>query len=186
MKKVKIFYISNNEKVEMLNRKLDNTFVQLNFIKLNEEMIKDKKNINIDIIAEKVYNLIRNKVSNEPYIIWGDSMGAHVAYKVSCKIRESNDLRPIHIIFSGKEAPNIEICREDKLDFSMSILNEEYNDLNKKDIERWSVFTKKECDVYTFQGNELFTDENIEIINEIIEYQYRRSGYYSFSIERVC
>lgn len=61
---------------------------------------------NIDIIVEDVFLQIK-AVCNEPYIIYGHSMGALVSYLVCVKLQESQLGLPECLIVSGRYAPTI-------------------------------------------------------------------------------
>lgn len=57
--------------------------------------------------VEDIYNTIKNNL-NDPYAIFGHSMGSLLAFELCHKIiNESNRNRPLHVFFSGASAPHI-------------------------------------------------------------------------------
>lgn len=57
--------------------------------------------------VEDVFELIYKEVQQSPYMLFGHSMGAMIAYELAQKIREKGLPKPIHMFFSGKGAPNV-------------------------------------------------------------------------------
>jgi surfactin synthase thioesterase subunit len=63
--------------------------------------------------VDDIYLMIREKINEEEYAIYGHSMGSILAYEAYYKILESGDRKPKHIFFSGATAPNYRRKRED-------------------------------------------------------------------------
>lgn len=69
--------------------------------------------------VDNVYNIIRKRIDNQqPYALFGHSMGALLAYKVVQRIRKEQLPEPIHIFFSGRGAPH-SITRREKIYHTM-------------------------------------------------------------------
>ena len=89
-----------------------------NYLKNNIELIpvelsghgarfNEKLHTNMKSMIEDIYNNIKDKLNDGPYMIFGHSMGALIAYELLYKIKESGDNSPLHAFFSGKGAPSI-------------------------------------------------------------------------------
>lgn len=61
----------------------------------------------IDNAVDDVFNIIKNELTQEPYVLCGHSMGTMIAFELAYKIKEQGLPGPIHIIFSGRCAPHI-------------------------------------------------------------------------------
>ena len=68
---------------------------------------------NIDEAVEDVYQFIKDQIQFSPYMIFGHSMGAMIAYELTQKIRREGAKAPLHVFFSGKGALHVE--RPDKV-----------------------------------------------------------------------
>lgn len=61
----------------------------------------------VEETVEDVYNIIKGQVRrDQPYILFGHSMGAYLAYQVAQKIRRNGLPLPFHVFFSGRGAPH--------------------------------------------------------------------------------
>lgn len=61
----------------------------------------------IDDAVDDVFNIIKDELSPGPYVLCGHSMGSMIAIELAHKIRKNNLPLPIHIIFSGRAAPQV-------------------------------------------------------------------------------
>jgi surfactin synthase thioesterase subunit len=66
----------------------------------------------IDDSVNDVFDIIKDELLEGPYALYGHSMGTMIAFELAYKIRENNISGPVHIIFSGRAAP--QISRTDK------------------------------------------------------------------------
>jgi len=66
----------------------------------------------IDNAVDDVLNIIKNELNQGPFALYGHSMGSMIAIELAHKIRENGLQEPVHVIFSGRAAP--EISREGK------------------------------------------------------------------------
>ncbi|MEM6628135.1 MAG: thioesterase domain-containing protein [Bacteroidota bacterium] len=66
----------------------------------------------IDQAVEDVYQIVVGMIGHHPYALFGHSMGSIIAYKLAQKLRRNNLPAPLHLFFSGNNAPHLE--REDK------------------------------------------------------------------------
>jgi len=62
---------------------------------------------NIHEITEDIFNQIKDKLTIQPYALYGHSMGALLAYLLSEKILTRNLPMPEHLFLSGRYAPCI-------------------------------------------------------------------------------
>ncbi|MCP4345410.1 MAG: thioesterase [Desulfobacterales bacterium] len=58
-------------------------------------------------MVDNVFNQVR-KFLNQPYAIYGHSMGTLLGYLLSVKIIKAKVPKPVHLFFSGRYAPTIE------------------------------------------------------------------------------
>ena len=56
---------------------------------------------------EDSFNLIKDQIENDPYILFGHSMGALIAYELVQKIKSEGLPAPMHVFFSGSKAPHL-------------------------------------------------------------------------------
>lgn len=54
-----------------------------------------------------VFRIIKPQIQANAYAIFGHSMGAVIAYELARRIRKEKISPPLHLFFSGKEAPHI-------------------------------------------------------------------------------
>jgi surfactin synthase thioesterase subunit len=73
--------------------------------RMGEPLMRD-----IRQMAEDVFQQIRDNI-NEPYAIYGHSMGTLLGYLVSQKIVKLGSPAPVHLFFSGRYAPSVP-CKE--------------------------------------------------------------------------
>lgn len=74
--------------------------------------LKDPFYQNITEAVDDVFELIKNEIDNSPYMIFGHSMGAKIAYKLAQKIESHQLNTPLHLFISGSSAPHFK--REDE------------------------------------------------------------------------
>ncbi len=61
----------------------------------------------IDDAVEDVYKIINAELTQGPYALYGHSMGTMIAIELAYKIKKNGLPAPIHIIFSGRCAPQV-------------------------------------------------------------------------------
>jgi len=61
----------------------------------------------IDDAVNDVFNIIKNELTQGKYALYGHSMGTMIAFELAYKIRDNNLPMPVHIILSGRCAPQI-------------------------------------------------------------------------------
>ncbi|MCL2591840.1 MAG: thioesterase domain-containing protein [Defluviitaleaceae bacterium] len=66
----------------------------------------EQKYESFEHVVQDVVKQINKQAGDDPYIIWGHSMGALVAYEVCHKMNSVGNNRLKHAIFSGQDAPN--------------------------------------------------------------------------------
>ncbi|GGE47064.1 surfactin synthase thioesterase subunit [Pedobacter psychrotolerans] len=69
--------------------------------------INDSFYPNLSAAVDDAYHLIKKKINGLPYVLFGHSMGAMIAYEVIQKLVNSNNQIPIHAFFSGCRAPHL-------------------------------------------------------------------------------
>ncbi|MCC2328542.1 MULTISPECIES: thioesterase II family protein [Bacillus cereus group] len=57
--------------------------------------------------VEDIYSIIDKELDDEPYAIFGHSMGSLLAFELGHKIQKENHRMPEAFFFSGKSAPNL-------------------------------------------------------------------------------
>lgn len=57
--------------------------------------------------VDDIFNVIKNKICDDDYAIYGHSMGSLLAYELYYKINEMRVRKSKHIFFSGYEAPSM-------------------------------------------------------------------------------
>ncbi|MGE5342619.1 MAG: thioesterase II family protein [Candidatus Omnitrophota bacterium] len=61
----------------------------------------------IDHAVDDALKLIKDELLQGPYALCGHSMGSMIAFELAYKILKNNYPAPVHIIFSGRAAPQI-------------------------------------------------------------------------------
>jgi len=61
----------------------------------------------LDEAVDDIYMLIKDKIDNEEYAIFGHSMGTVLAYELYYRLVAEGKRIPRHIFFSGRYSPNI-------------------------------------------------------------------------------
>lgn len=56
--------------------------------------------------VDDIFDIIKDKIQDSDYAIYGHSMGSLLAYELYYKISDSNYRKPTHIFFSGHKAPS--------------------------------------------------------------------------------
>lgn len=69
-----------------------------------------------DVMAatEDVFQQIKNEINYSSYCFYGHSLGAMISYELAQKIRKQNIRQPVHIFFSGRRAPHVDLEEEKK------------------------------------------------------------------------
>lgn len=90
--------------------------VELRLIELagRGRRINDTPYKNIHEAVEDVFGLIKEEIQQSPYLLFGHSMGAMIAYELAQKIRREKLPMPMHLFFSGRGAMHIERPEEKK------------------------------------------------------------------------
>jgi len=57
--------------------------------------------------VEDVFGIVKDKLDEAPYALFGHSMGGVIAYELAQKIRTLPCSQPVHMFFSGRGAPHI-------------------------------------------------------------------------------
>lgn len=70
--------------------------------RINESFYKNRSEA-----VEDVFKLIKNDISEAPYLLFGHSMGTLITYELVQKIREHQLPGPLHVFFSGSSAPHL-------------------------------------------------------------------------------
>lgn len=80
--------------------------------RITEPLYKD-----LDHVIEDMFLILKEQIDGAPYMFFGHSMGAMIAYELCQRLLEENRSLPEHVFFSGRGAPHI--LREDKEKFHM-------------------------------------------------------------------
>jgi medium-chain acyl-[acyl-carrier-protein] hydrolase len=75
--------------------------------RINETLYKD-----LSYAIEDAYRLVSKEIGISPYALFGHSMGGMISYHLGQKLRDNNYPDPVHIFFSGRNAPHIKISDE--------------------------------------------------------------------------
>ncbi|MFS0634270.1 thioesterase domain-containing protein [Mesobacillus foraminis] len=79
-----------------------------------------------------LYDLIlKNMHEDQPYAIFGHSMGALLAYELYVKLALNQNALPVHMFFSGREAPHINLFETNKIKISNLPDNQFLEELKK-------------------------------------------------------
>ncbi|MED3024758.1 MULTISPECIES: thioesterase II family protein [Bacillus cereus group] len=62
---------------------------------------------NVLDVVEDIYSIVEKGLDDEPYVIFGHSMGGLLAFELGHKIQQENRRLPEAYFFSGKSAPNL-------------------------------------------------------------------------------
>lgn len=97
----------------------------------------------MDEAIEDVYSCISSQIDENPYAIFGHSMGSIIAFEV-CKLLEQRSKNgPVHLFCSGRQAPHI-------------VFNTRYSDLDdkalKEHIMNFQYFNSKNNKIYKVLG----------------------------------
>lgn len=63
--------------------------------------------VDIEAMADDIFHQIQTDIEDKPYAIYGHSMGALLGNLLTKRILSTNLPRPLHLFFSGREAPSI-------------------------------------------------------------------------------
>lgn len=183
----------------------------------------------IEEAVDDIFEIIKDKIVDDNYAIYGHSMGSLLAYELYYKISELNLKKPKHMFFSGYKAPSIIRKREniytlsdhdfaskimelggtpealmnnpvllqiflpilrndfkiletynyeDKknmIECNISILNGKQDSINSEEILAWKNHACRDFEVYSFEGNHFYINNNvgniISIINAALAYK---------------
>ncbi len=62
---------------------------------------------NLVAMADDVFQQIANDLNDQPYAIYGHSMGATLGYLLTKRILNAGKPAPFHLFFSGRKAPSV-------------------------------------------------------------------------------
>lgn len=88
-------------------------------VRINEPLY----NTRADAVSD-VFQIIQKKLNDMPYMIFGHSMGALMAFELALKIKEEGLTEPLHMFFSGASAPHLRDERK------------QYHLLNEQEFEK--------------------------------------------------
>jgi medium-chain acyl-[acyl-carrier-protein] hydrolase len=77
--------------------------------RINEVLYRD-----VPDAIEDIYRLVSREIDFSPYALFGHSMGGMLSYQLSQKLIENNYHSPVHIFFSGRNAPHVKRQDEEK------------------------------------------------------------------------
>jgi len=69
--------------------------------------IREPLQSSLEILADDLFDQIRDLVSTKPYAIYGHSMGAALGFLVIQRLRDYNLPMPVHFIVGGARAPSL-------------------------------------------------------------------------------
>lgn len=64
--------------------------------------------------VDDIWDMMKDQIQDEPYALFGHSMGAMLAYELVLKIRKMKGPMPVHVFFSGRSAPHWPVGSEKK------------------------------------------------------------------------
>jgi surfactin synthase thioesterase subunit len=67
-----------------------------------ERLLTDLNTMSNDLLLQ-----VQTEIKNQPYAIYGHSMGADLGYLLTRRIREAGLPAPLHLFFSGRKAPSV-------------------------------------------------------------------------------
>jgi medium-chain acyl-[acyl-carrier-protein] hydrolase len=70
--------------------------------RIHEALYKD-----VSQTIDDVYQIVTKNINGSRYALFGHSMGAMISYQLCQKLREKNYPAPLHVFFSGRNAPHI-------------------------------------------------------------------------------
>ena len=65
-------------------------------------------------VVDDVFQLIRGEIQHSPYMLFGHSMGATIAYELAQRVNGFRLPKPAHLFFSGRGAPHVDRPDEKK------------------------------------------------------------------------
>lgn len=92
------------------------------------ERIADPFYKKLEDMAEDGFRIIQREVESngiERYALFGHSMGSWITYEICKRIYNDNMIKPVHIFFSGNEAPYYEIYAKQTYNIKISHLSDE-------------------------------------------------------------
>ena len=112
MKKLNLFcfpYAGGSAAVFNSWRRYLHRQIELNAVELagRGKRIYDPQYDDLDHAVEDVFGIIKDKLDEAPYALFGHSMGGVIAYELAQKIRALQCNQPAHMFFSGRGAPHI-------------------------------------------------------------------------------
>jgi surfactin synthase thioesterase subunit len=77
--------------------------------------MRDANYNTIDDAVDDVFSIIKDELAQGPYALCGHSMGSMIAFELAYKIQRGNLPGPVHVIFSGRAAPQVPRDKKRKL-----------------------------------------------------------------------
>lgn len=71
----------------------------------------------VPAVIEDVYEIIVKMINDNPYALFGHSMGGMISYQLCQKLRERGHHPPAHVFFSGRSAPHVK--RPDEMKYHL-------------------------------------------------------------------
>jgi len=157
-------------------------------------------------VVEDLFEIIRDDILYNDYVIFGHSMGSTIAYELAQKIQQTNYPAPLHLIFSGRLPPefndfmpkihnaplekfksdiislggtSVEIFENEILSkLFIPILRADYKVLEDYNYKKYE--NKLFCNISVFYGSE---DDraNIELLQKWKTYTYYKTKFYCFN-----
>jgi surfactin synthase thioesterase subunit len=69
--------------------------------------VKEPLLTNLEAIADDTFRQIKNDINDQPYIVYGHSMGAILGYLLTHRLINADLPPPMHLFFSGRRAPSV-------------------------------------------------------------------------------
>jgi medium-chain acyl-[acyl-carrier-protein] hydrolase len=112
LKKTKLFcfpYAGGSSSIYKSWEKLLSTWIELHPIELagHGKRMTEPFYHNFEEAIEDIFEYVRPYLDKFPYAFFGHSMGALIAYELTCKILQTNYKAPIHLFLSGRTPPHI-------------------------------------------------------------------------------
>ncbi|WDV45039.1 thioesterase domain-containing protein [Clostridiaceae bacterium M8S5] len=91
----------------VLKKYIDNE-IEIHFVELAGRGSRKNEPFYTDVYqaVEDIISIIKNEI-NQPYAIFGHSMGGLLTYELICKMRELNLREPDHVFISARRAPHL-------------------------------------------------------------------------------
>ncbi|MBK3493953.1 thioesterase [Viridibacillus sp. YIM B01967] len=113
MNKIKLFcipYAGGSAVVYSKWKKLLNSLIELKEVELPGRGYRIEESLldNMNEMVENIFREIKDEIK-PPYVLFGHSMGALIAYELFKKIKKEGYPAPVHMFISGKKGPQVEL-----------------------------------------------------------------------------